>query len=205
MRPRPRTPPASKKIVWTGPQSPFCASEIPFPFPFELLPFRPRMVRFRCNSFVETTCIPKRKLQEHIRRIPPWRGVPDIGLIIHHAVIPCISWRGSITDRHGVIRHTWISIYIVWVSPWSVWTSAEKAYKKQELIARNKFIPFIVYRRQRGVRCCGSNNYTARRCQPSKDGSVSRRRPLNLTTVILTFELPKVCFCLLYIYIYIYI
>ena len=48
------------------------------------------MVRFRCNSFVETTCIPKRKLQQHIRRIPPWRGVPDIGLIIRHAVIPCI-------------------------------------------------------------------------------------------------------------------
>ena len=36
--------------------------------------------------------------------------------------------------------------------------------------------------------------------QPSKDGSVSRRRSRNLTTAILTFELPKVCFCLLYIY-----
>ena len=46
---------------------------------------------------------------------------------------------------------------------------------------------------------CGSNNCTARRCQPSKDGSVSRRRPRNLTTVIRTFELSKVCFCLLYI------
>lgn len=28
-------------------------------------------------------------------------------------------------------------------------------------------------------------------CQPSKDGSVSRRRSRNLTTTILTFELPK--------------
>ena len=30
-------------------------------------------------------------------------------------------------------------IYIVWVSLWSVWTSADKAYKKQELIERNLF------------------------------------------------------------------
>ena len=38
-------------------------------------------------------------------------------------------------------------------------------------------------------------------CQPSKDGSESRRRSRNLTTVILTFKLPKVCFCL-FIYVY---
>ena len=81
--------PASKKIEWTDPQSPFRVSEIPFPFPFELLPFRLRMVRFRCNSFVETTCIPKRKLQEHITRIPPLRGIPDIGLILKY-VLKCV-------------------------------------------------------------------------------------------------------------------
>ena len=89
--------PAFKKIEWTGPQSPFRVSEIPFPFPFELLPFRLRMARFRCNSFVETTCIPKGKLQEHITRIPPLRGIPDIGLILKYVLkyvmrmISCVS------------------------------------------------------------------------------------------------------------------
>ena len=67
------------------------------------------MARFRCNSFVETTCIPKRKLQEHITRIPPrggrgGGGVPDIGLIIRLAVVPCISEEEA------------FPIYIVWVS-----------------------------------------------------------------------------------------
>ena len=42
------------------------------------------MARVR-NSFVETTCIPKRKIT------PPRREVSDIGLIIRHAVIPCVS------------------------------------------------------------------------------------------------------------------
>ena len=47
------------------------------------------MARVRCNSFVETTCIPKRKLQEHITRIPPLRGIPDIGLILKY-VLKCV-------------------------------------------------------------------------------------------------------------------
>ena len=62
------------------------------------------MASFRYNSFVETTCIPKRKLQEHITRIPPRRRVPGIGLIIRLAVVPCISEEEA------------FSIYIVWVS-----------------------------------------------------------------------------------------
>ena len=55
------------------------------------------MVRFRCNSFVETTCIPKRKLQEHITRIPPLRGIPGIGLILKYVLkyvmrmLSCVS------------------------------------------------------------------------------------------------------------------
>ena len=101
---------------WTGSQSTFCASEIPFPFLFEPLPLRLRMTRFRWNSFVETNCIPKTKLQEHVTRIPPlilaWLYV------MRNTVIPCVSAEQA------------FSIYTVCVSLWSVWATAEKAYRK---------------------------------------------------------------------------
>ena len=154
------------------------------------------MARVRCNSFVETTCIPKRKLQEHITRIPPLRGIPDIGLILKYVLkyvtrmISCVS---EVQLKHFQFTLSWSACD-------QFERLKKKGYKKQELITRKKFSPFIIYRRQRGVRCCGSNNCTTRRCQPSRDGSVSRRSPRNLTTVILTFELPKVCFCLFLTY-----
>ena len=54
-----------------------------FPFPFLSNSCHSGYVR-RVSavilSFVETTCTPKRKLQEHITRIPSRRGVPDIVL-----------------------------------------------------------------------------------------------------------------------------
>ena len=58
------------------------------------------MARVRCNSFVETTCIPKTKLQEHVL------STPDIGLIIRHAehTDSLHFCRASIFNLHGLCQ-----------------------------------------------------------------------------------------------------